>query len=418
MPDCLLYVPNGNKLYINFGSCAYHLVLDCSTYEVKKVIRRPSASNSDAYGVWNWKRNKIYFGFSLSPESIAVVDAEKDTIIKWIRVRNIRPWGRCYNSKNDKVYAMAGSGMVIIDCKTDSIIKIINHPQYWFSRCVVWDSIGNKVYCGSVYSTVIGVVDCERDSLIKIIDSRVWEPYQIVYNFLERKIYVIEERGEFTSTICTIGDTLIKRFNWPLFDYDIRIIYNKRKNKIYFPGYDTIAQKGVIYIIDCKTDSIIKTIMVGELGDMYLTEWSNRLYFICYDYSNNCNILYVLDCETDSILSQLRFGSGACYPYGIEGNPKTRHIYISDYWGNALYVIRDEIVSLKEDKCKKDKIDIFPKIRKSFLDISSIENFKKIEIYDILGKLILKDKVSLNKLKKGVYIVKIDNEKKKIIVIR
>ncbi len=83
-PSNLLYLPNDNELYVNFFRNNYHLVLDCSTYRIKKIIPRPCNYEGDAYGVWNWRRDKIYFSFNPEPESIAVVDDRTDSIIKWI----------------------------------------------------------------------------------------------------------------------------------------------------------------------------------------------------------------------------------------------------------------------------------------------------------------------------------------------
>ncbi|MEO0133729.1 MAG: hypothetical protein ABIK72_03065 [candidate division WOR-3 bacterium] len=170
-PADLFYIPEENKLYINLFRYPERkfLVMDCSTYQIKKIIPIPAIYDADVCGVYNWKRNKLYCAFSISPESVAIFDTKKDSIIKWIRFDAYWPWGRCYNSKNDKIYVAAGSGIGVIDCERDSLIKIINHPQYWFSHFTVWDSVGNKVYCGCAYANVVGVIDCENDSLIKTI---------------------------------------------------------------------------------------------------------------------------------------------------------------------------------------------------------------------------------------------------------
>ncbi len=338
---------------------------------------------------------------------------EKDSIIKWIRFDVYWKWGRCYNSKNDKIYVAGATNIGVIDCERDSLIKIINHPQYWLSHFTVWDSIGNKVYCGSSGANVVGVIDCETDSLIKIIPTQVSGPYQGVYNPIERKLYVAQQWRGRSAVICTRGDTLIKTYDDMIVDWDIRMVYNKKENKIYVPSYGSINP--IIKIIDCRTDSIIKEIIISdELINMYLAEWSNRLYIV--ENRGNYNILYVLNCKNDSIISQLIFGRHAFYRYGMEGNPHTHQIYISDISDSSLYVIRDEIVSIKED-IYKNKINISQNIGKPFFDISFLENFKDIEIYDISGKLVLKDKIFLKRIKKGVYIIKIGKQKERIIKI-
>ncbi|MEO0112220.1 MAG: T9SS type A sorting domain-containing protein [candidate division WOR-3 bacterium] len=424
-PRSLFYIPKGNKLYINFSRHPNNrfLVMDCSTYQIKKVIPIPADYDGKAYGIYNPKNNKLYCSFSPAPESMAVIDVEKDSIIKWIRFDAYWPWGRCYNSKNDKIYVTDGMNIGVIDCERDSLIKIINHPQYWFSHFTVWDSVGNKVYCGCAYANVVGVIDCENDSLIKTISVPLI-PGNACYNPFNRKLYVGPYwlgGGIKSAVICTKGDTLIKIFDTLDLDNKIPIIFNKKENKIYWPS--SLESYYCIKVIDCKRDSIIKAILVSDddFFNMYLAEWSNRLYFGATYYENysSYNILYILDCSNDSIISQLRFGRHGYYRYGMTGNPKTHQIYICDFGDSSLYVIRDTIVlSLNEDNLKNKKIKAFSNITKSFLDLkTNVE----IEIYDISGKLVLKekkDKISLKRIKRGVYIIKLGkNQKERIIKV-
>ncbi|MEO0097719.1 MAG: T9SS type A sorting domain-containing protein [candidate division WOR-3 bacterium] len=421
-PLSLFYISKENKLYIKVLFSSQFFVVDCSTYEIKKVIPLPHHyPTSFAYGTYNPKRDKIYFGFNPNPESILVIDTKKDTIIKWINFVSCGPTTQCYNSMNDKIYAVDGLNVGVIDCETDSLIKIINHPQYWFSHFTCWDSIGNKVYCGCAYANVMGVIDCESDSLIKTISLPLIAG-NACYNSFYRKLYVGPEwlgGGPKSAVICTRGDTLIKIFDTLYWNDEVPIIYNKNENKIYWPSFS--PSNYCIEIIDCETDSIIKNIEIidADFIATYFAEWSNRLYILSwYENKNSYNILYVLDCRNDSIISQLRFGKGAP---GITGNPYTRQIYIIDSRDSSLFVIRDTMSAIEEKGYKKNKIDTSQGIRKSFLDMALLKNFEEIEIYDVSGKLVLRkrrDKISLRKIKKGIYVVKIDKEKRKFIVVK
>ncbi len=408
----LFYIPKWNKLYINFfrSGDRKFLVMDCSTYQIKKVIPIPTDYRGAAHGAYNWKRDKLYCGFNPSPESLIVIDVKRDSIIKIIEIEAIRLEGICYNSKNDKIYVSEDTSIVVIDCKNDTIIKIITQSPYWLSGFVFWDSIGNKVYCGSA-EDVVGVIDCEKDSLIKIISNRVWVPEHAVYSSIQRKLYITSYWGGRAAAICTRGDTLIRIYNEELGLWNIRNIYNEKEDKVYLAG-DGIA------VIDCQTDSIIRWITEPiYLANMYLAEWSNRLYIV--ENGGDYNILYVLNCKNDSIISQLRFGRLARDRYGMTGNPNTHQIYIADPLDSSLYVIRDTIIlSLKEDNSKGKKIKKSSTI-KSFLDMSILENSDKIEIYNVSGELLIKakkDKISLKRIRKGVYIIR-DKQRGEIIKI-
>jgi hypothetical protein len=107
----------------------------------------------------------------------------------------------------------------VIDCEIDSIIKIITQP-YYLSSFVLWDSIGNKVYCGSgLWEDEVTVINCENDSVIKVINTRVATPDEAVYNIQRRKLYVAGEWGFYGAVIDVVGDTLIKNF-YPIgFDF-------------------------------------------------------------------------------------------------------------------------------------------------------------------------------------------------------
>jgi YVTN family beta-propeller protein len=107
----------------------------------------------------------------------------------------------------------------VIDCGTDSIIKIITAP-YYLSDFVLWDSIGNKVYCGSGWGCdEVTVINCSNDSVIAVISSGVSTPCAAVYNPDRRKVYVAGEFGLRGAVIDAIGDTLIKNLDVDFRDY-------------------------------------------------------------------------------------------------------------------------------------------------------------------------------------------------------
>ncbi len=421
----LLYISEGNKLYVNLDESYRLLVLDCSTFTVRKFISIPTNYPTAAYGLFNWRRNKIYYGFNIRPESIAVIDNRTDSITKWINFNAYLPYSLCYNSKDNKVYTNNGESLAVIDCVTDSIIKIIGQPYYlsWF---VLWDSIGNKVYCGSSWTDIVTVVNCANDSVVAIISSGVSTPCDAVYNPLRRKLYVGGEWGQTGAVICTVGDTLIK--NFPLhYDEDIPLIYNSLEDKVYWPHGLGIC------IIDCTTDSIIKKLEYPDaVWDMCLADWSNRLYFVrrISDSTGYYDILNVLDCSNDSVVSQLRFGKR---PKIMTYNPNNQRIYVADWQDSALYVIRDEIPGIEEHQTLDAislTLEIYPNPVKGVLRVRGPFNDKTFKIFDVSGKLVKDEKVtsaqkskqemkiSLKEINPGVYFLRLGKETKKFLVIK
>jgi len=440
-PFELLYIPDGNELYINFRrSSGYFLVLDCSTYSIKKTITRPAGYGGSAYGVWNERRNKIYYSFSPRPESIAVIDNRTDSIIKWINYDTY--WPLCYNSKDDKIYATNGSSVAVIDCETDSIIKIITQP-YNLSHFILWDSIGNKVYCGSGWARdEVTVINCANDSVIKVIHTRLSTPCAGVYNPQRRKVYVAGYWGRGGVVIDGVGDTLIKYLPIWFNQEDVGLILNSLEDKVYWYAEDTLDD--FLLGIDCRLDSVISRVRCGYLASMCLTSWSNRLYFAGTSLS-------VLDCRNDSIIARINLGS---LSVSMTCNPQNHRIYLSGIYDSALYVIRDEIPGIEESRsplgvcpirANQQPIEIYPNPAKTvicvrwgmdFSPVSKIPDsgtpfeqsaFGGLKIFDVSGKLIkevaLTDtdqeiKIPLKGINPGIYFLQLGKETKKFLIVK
>jgi len=426
----LFYISEGNKLYINLDQTRRFFVFDCSTNVIRKIIQLPLGYPSAAYAVWNWRRNKIYYTFDLAmPESIMVIDGQRDSIIKWINW-NAYVSPPCYNSKDDKVYTNNGESLAVIDCATDSIIKIIGQP-YYLAHFSVWDSIGNKVYCGSSWTDKVTVINCANDSVVAVISTGVSSPWAAVYNPTRRKLYVGGEWGQTGGVICTVGDTLIKNFSLP-YDEDIPLIYNSLEDKVYWPaGYS-------FYVIDCVTDSIIKKIEYSSpIKSMCLAGGSNRLYFVTYNYDSTADTLRVLDCHNDSVVSQLPIGH---HSIDMSCNPNNHRIYVTDQRDSVLFVIRDELPGIEENRqsllANHIPPEIYPNPAKAVLRVFYalyVKGPKEIKIFDVSGKMVKEIatpasqarndrndeiKISLKGISPGIYFLRLGKETKKFIVAK
>lgn len=424
----LLYIPQGNKLYINFDQTRRFCVLDCSTNTVRKIIELPSGYPTAAYGVWNYRRNKIYYVFNSRPESIAVIDGHNDSIIIWIEYD--ANWPPCYNSINDKVYATNGFSLAVIDCETDSIIKIIQQPHY-LSSFVVWDSIGNKVYCGGgIDSDLVTVINCNNDSVIAVISTQISPPSAAVFNFQRRKVYIGSEFGDRGVVIDAITDTLIKSFSPITYNWIVPIVYNNLEDKVYWPSDNSIN------IIECSRDSIIKNLIAPHfIWGICLANWSNRLYIVSDSFAGQeyTNILRLFDCRNDSLISQIRFGK---LMITITSNPLEHKIYIADHRDSSLYVIRDEILGIEERSAlyaERFTQEIYPNPAGSYLAVRLplSDDRQAIKIFDVSGKMIKEVGkvtstqehkgeliISLKGINPGIYFLRFGTETKKFLVVK
>jgi DNA-binding beta-propeller fold protein YncE len=420
-PIDLLYIEQENELYINFGVHNYLSVLDCSTYQIKKNIPTGGDYPSTAYGVFNSRRNKIDYTFKNCPDSVAVIDNQTDSIVKWINYRAY--FSPCYNSGNDRIYVTNGYTIAVIECGNDSIIKIISHPDLNLTGFVLWDSISNKIYCGSSWGDKVIAIDCMTDSIVAIISTRLGTPYGAAYNYQRKKIYVGGEWGRGCAVIDAVKDTLVKFLN--IWYYEVPPIWNSIEDKVYWPSGDSLC------VLDCQNDSIIKWFVFGS-GPMYLVNWSNHLFVFSDTWTSGWEgHLNIIDCHTDSLISQLRIGS---HSEAITYDSPHRLIYVSTMGDSSLYVIRDEVPGIEERSTFNIECltpEIYPNPAKGVIRVRCPISVKTIKIFDVSGKLVgeiatptarndrvIETKISLKGISPGIYFLRMGMETKKFLVVK
>ncbi len=336
-PAELLYVPGENKLYVSTRQNRL-LVLDCATYETIANIPTHGNTPCAAYGVWNWRRDKIYYSFNIRPDSIMVIDASADTVLKWIPFAGVSPLV-AYVSSTDRVY-LADRDLYVLDCAADTWVRVIPPQPDDHFGFVWWDSVGNKVYVGSGWNApdLLMAYSCENDSLVARFSSGTAHPYDMVFNTDRRKAYVQGFWGG-VSAIDTRADTLIRTYRgrW-LCDG----VWNSVEDKVYMRA-DT--DSGTIYVIDCASDSVVRKIW-GDwvryvVEDLCWAPWSNLLYVA---WGSGRHFVSVIDCRNDSVVVPgLEMG-----PSFMAASEENRRVYVSAYWDSSIYVLRDESPAVEE----------------------------------------------------------------------
>jgi YVTN family beta-propeller protein len=317
----------------------------------------------------------------------------------------------------------------VINCETDSIIKVIPPQPDNLCHFLIWDSIGNKVYCGSSWSDNVVVIDYLTDSIIKSISTGLGSPWGAVYNSERRKLYVGDEFGMGCVVIDAIRDTTIKFFHIRYSD-EIQPIWNSNEDKIYWPC-DSLC------IINCVNDSIIKFLPhpVFQLG---FASWSNHIYIPCETVIGGqwIGILNILDCQNDSLISRFEIGEGV---QGITYNQTNQLVYISFWRDSSLYVIRDEVPGIEESSMRDAERltpEIYPNPAGSYLAVRLplSADRQMIKIFDVSGKIIKavdnvirlrrtqehkqEMRIPLKGISPGIYFLRLGKETKKFLVVK
>ena len=174
--EALAYHRTADKLYVS-GQRSFISLVDCATDSVIKTIIPPQGCWAGGFAFWDSIGNKVYVGSGdwSHPDWVMVVDCETDSVIKVIRSRVGWPVVAGYSPVSRKLYVGGDGvyGVAVIDCKYDTVIKRFNNIYSDFEYVPVYASEVNKVYWPSYGNPgdTIFVIDCDTDSIVRIIDK-------------------------------------------------------------------------------------------------------------------------------------------------------------------------------------------------------------------------------------------------------
>lgn len=192
------------------------------------------------------------------------------------------------------------------------------------------------------------------------------------------------------------------------------------------PNGLTFDKSGNLVVAD-KLDGTIKKITPAGVVSTLISGMSNPTNVV---YASNGD-LYI---STGSLGRIFRFPAG-----GVNGDQTQFIRFFGEdanqmtIYNGALYVtnttkvlkITDSVLGLENiEDSQNTKLTVYPNPAADYLVIENAENAKIIELLDITGRLVknfqasdLKEnKISLPNLTAGTYILKVDNESKKIII--
>ncbi len=349
------HIPVGNKLYVigrggSGSACVF--VVDCGAMAIRRVINLYGSDNNFHPAIYNQRHNKIYQAIRRAVSSrdtmgLAVIDNRNDSVIRYLPIP-VDELGIALNTTLDKVYTVGEGRITVLDCSTDTVVKVIVPTSHTPAYFAIWDSVGNQMYFGwrsLVRPTdFITVVDCDTDSIIALIRSRIWWPDCAVYNPLRRKLYVGSTNDGGFSIIDCVSNTLIRRLPIAQVGDPRGHVYCVREDKVYWLAPD--STEAVFYVIDGQRDTVVNLITFPR-GDPWCSayaEWSNRLY--AFAKIRDSFIVYVIDCRTDSVIGQGAFQGRL--PDCAFANPVDKRIYLLVYWDLAIYVFKDSLQGIAE----------------------------------------------------------------------
>ncbi len=286
------YCISNNCLYVTNDGGSFNRidVINCATNLIVRTFSALEISNTPIAIVYNPVNNQMYVS---SNSTVVRIDCSNNTVFG----TSIAASGdnMAYDSFNNTIYIGANTSVVIIDCGTNLIIgsPILFPSGYVFTgtgNCLCYNASMNRIYA------------CLTDSI---------NPITFVIDCLSNAII---------DTINITGAAMM--------------LYNPNNNSLYAANFDL-----EVYVIDCYTDSVIKTFTFPASDYQYglaLNIFNNTVY----GFSNLYGGYYYIDCDDNSIHSIIP-NIGVDFPSFGFYNTINNSMYITNYSSNSVYVLRN-----------------------------------------------------------------------------
>jgi YVTN family beta-propeller protein len=420
-PIALVYNPINNKVYCaNNGNHNVTIINGL----LNSVIRTVATGYNPSAILFNPANNKVYCANQTS-NTVTVIDGVTDSVIKQIAV-GAQPHKLIYTSYNNKIYCANSYDLnvSVIDGFTDSVIKTLPIGTGWRSgpSAFAYNNINNKIYISywegyhSPHPGKVAIFDCITDSLITT--AAVGEvPQALVYDSTDNKIFCA---NNWSNTVTIIDGIIDMPVGMVPVGYDpYALEFNPINNKIYcansrfsYPGYD-----GSVTIINGLTNALITTIPTrGHPCALLHNPANNKVYCAC----QTANMVQIIDGANNQISETISVGTN---PTAFAYNPTQNRVYVANNGNATVSVIRDSIIGVEEVitncKLKVENLSVYPNPAKSFFIIRSPLNAQSsmLRMYDVSGKIIREIefkkpevKVSLQGIKPGIYIIRMNNQ--------
>jgi DNA-binding beta-propeller fold protein YncE len=311
--------PSGHKLYWLARDDAVYVV-DTDSMWVSGRIALPVPAETLVY---NPVYDRVYTLGQYS--AFAVIDASADSVRRVLELPDdviqmaVSPVdGRLYLATD------SDTAVAIIDT-TDTIVGHVR-LDYGYGQALGFSAARRELYVG-FSGGYVAVVDVPADTAKGYVDYRDFSIRNLIHNPAGNKLYLLMST---VNKVCVLGPDyrVLKYIDLALGTTAFPLL-NPALNRLY------IADRGTLTIIDCNTDSIVRTVGTGSIDDPIpvLHAGLNRLFIIPTDGATSA---LVYDCLRDSVIDSIPLGGEAtCAAF----QPLTNKLYVGVYANPNLTVI-------------------------------------------------------------------------------
>jgi YVTN family beta-propeller protein len=318
-PYALCYNPQESKVYCANAASGSVTIVGGVTNSIRTTVAAGVGANALCY---NSQNNQVYCANRID-KTVTVIDGATDRVDTTIGTYGA-PSSLCYNVRNNKVYANGGT-VTVIDCATNQNIG----PLSTGAGALCYNPRDNKLYCAS---QGVKVVDCATDSVVAAIATE--DIRSFCYNPLNDKVYCAAPSFQEVVVIDGATNQVAKRIStrWPVFG----MCYNVQNNRVY------CADSFDCDVIDCASDSIITTVPLSlELWNMCYCATNNKVYGVpapSYPPDSGDQVAVIAGAENKVFKG---FRAKVTGSWAIEWNSAQNRIYVANYYGSSITVLRD-----------------------------------------------------------------------------
>jgi hypothetical protein len=272
---------------------------------------------SQAYGAaemaYSRTSNKFYFR---GAHGLGVMDGAGDSLLGFIDIGDCR-WDPlpCWCPDGNKVYCFAREGarlyVAVVDCCTDSVVRTID----------VYDLVrrfehldDGRMLCN--YGSGLVLIDCQTDSIL--VDSAIESPFAIAHTGDGEKTYLA--RNHRLEVRSSSSLSLLATIDWPYFDpvnlMRTFFVCSDTTRKLYWFAGDSVLA------IDATCDTITARMATRVTGGVSLDHTGR--YLFCVSYIDTC--LRVYDTQSDNLAAL--YEHLPAWSSSVTANPEQRRIYV------------------------------------------------------------------------------------------
>ena len=264
--------------------------------------------------VWHAPTNRVYCGGS----NITVIDPTVDTVTRVLPVPAYD--ALCSAPRVNKVYFEIDSVIGVIDCRNDSVIKMIPVPiEPMWPLCYVSTASHDKLYVGGWGG--VAIIDCIGDTLIR---SHPFSWTRLVAGRDGKRVHCL--RPYWLCIFDTEGDTLVAEVSSPA-SWCFDLLYIPGADKVY--AADPSADQ--IVVADGETDSLIAQIPL-RMPTSLCYDSTSKLVYVGSGLGGD-SIVRFIDSRTDRIVDSL--DSRAC-PGGFAMVPQHHRVFVGPISGTSV----------------------------------------------------------------------------------